>query len=242
MPIRLHFIVEGQTEETFVNRILSPYLAKLSIWVKARCVMTGNKHGIKYRGGIRKYAQVKKDIKAWMKNDQNPDARFTTMIDLYGLPSDFPGYGDAQQKNNPYERVTTLENSLKEDISDSRFIPYFQLYEFEALLLSDPQKLDTQFFDRAPEIKKLVKMVSEFDSPELINEGNETAPSKRIISEIPEYEKMKVSAGPIVAGKIGLSSLRLKCTHFSEWIDSLEALTLHNSPAYPPGPPPQTPA
>ena len=178
MAIRLHFIVEGQTEETFVKQILSPYLAELSIWVKARCVMTRNKHGIKYRGGIGKYAQVKKDIKAWMKEDQNPDARFTTMIDLYGLPSDFPGYEDAQRKNDPYERVKTLENSLKEDISDSRFIPYFQLYEFEALLLSDPQKFDDQFFDHAPQIKKLVKMVSEFDSPELINDGNKTAPSK----------------------------------------------------------------
>ena len=229
MTIRLHFIVEGQTEETFVKQILSPHLAELSIWVKARCVMTSHKRGIKYRGGIGKYAQVKKDIKAWMKEDQKPDARFTTMIDLYGLPTDFPGYEDAQRKNNPYERVTTLENSLKEDISDSRFIPYFQLYEFEALLLSDPQKLDAQFFDRATQIKKLVKIVSKFDSPELIND--KTAPSKQIIKEIPEYEKMKASAGPIVAGKIGLSSLRLKCKHFSGWLGRLESLTLHNTPA-----------
>ncbi|MCY4361585.1 MAG: DUF4276 family protein [Gammaproteobacteria bacterium] len=91
-----------------------------------------------------------------------------------------------------------------------------------------------------PKLRSLLKIVSKFDSPELIND--KTAPSKQIIKEIPEYEKMKASAGPIVAGKIGLSSLRLKCRHFSEWIDSLETLTPHNAPVYPPGPPLQNPA
>ena len=231
MAIRLNFIVEGQTEEAFVKQILEPHLAKLSVWANARCVMTSRKGGIKYRGGISKYAQVKNDINAWIKEDQNPDARFTTMIDLYGLPTDFPGYEDAQRKNDPYERVKSLENSLKKDISDSRFVPYFQLYEFEALLLSDPQKLDTQFFDRGAGIEKLIRIVSEFDSPELINDDSKTAPSKRIINEIPEYEKMKASAGPIVTGKIGLPSLRLKCMHFNQWLESLEALTPYNAPA-----------
>lgn len=51
-----------------------------------------------------------------------------------------------------------------------------------------------------------------------------TAPSKRIIGQIPEYERMKVSAAPIVAEKIGLPTLRLKCTHFAEWLCTLEKL------------------
>ena len=224
MAVRLHFIVEGQTEETFVKRVLHPHLATLSIWVKVRCVMTSRKRGVKYRGGIRRYAQAKSDIKAWIMEDQNPDARFTTMFDLYGLPTDFPGYEDAAQTSDPYKRVRTLEDALSEDISDSRFIPYIQLHEFEALLLSDPQKLDSQFSDRSAEIQQLVEMVSEFDSPELVNDGDDTAPSKRITDEMPEYEKMKASAGPIVAEKIGLPTLRLMCEHFGKWLGRLEAL------------------
>ena len=59
---------------------------------------------------------------------------------------------------------------------------------------------------------------------ELINDGDNTAPSKRIIGEIPEYEKMKPSAAPIVAEKIGLPTLRLQCKHFDEWLCRLEML------------------
>ena len=231
MAVRLNFIVEGQTEEAFVKQILKPHLAELSVWVNARCVMTSRRGGIKYRGGISKYTQVKNDINAWTKEDQNPDARFTTMIDLYGLPTDFPGYEDAQRKEDPYERIRILENSFKDNIVDHRFIPYFQLHEFEALLLSDPQKFDAQFFDHGTKIKELVDLVSGYESPELINDGKTTAPSKQIINKIPEYAKMKASAGPIIAGKIGLPSLRSKCMNFNQWLERLEALALHNAPA-----------
>jgi hypothetical protein len=54
----------------------------------------------------------------------------------------------------------------------------------------------------------------------LINDGFETAPSKRILKEIPEYDK--VTAGVSVAGKIGIETLRAKCRHFSEWLAKLE--------------------
>ena len=223
MGIRLNFIVEGQTEEAFVNQILSPYLAGFEVWVQVRCVQTSRSRNIKHRGGIDSYGKAKNDINAWIKEDRNSDVRFTTMFDVYGLPTNFPGYKDAKQSSDPYGRVKVLEDALGEDISDRRFIPHFQLHEFEALLLSDPQKLDSQF-DNSTGIRRLVDMVAGFDSPELINDGNNTAPSKRIIDEIPEYERMKVSAGPIVAEKIGLPTLRLKCKHFGEWLCKLETL------------------
>ncbi len=77
MAVRLHFIIEGQTEETFVNQTLRPHLARFSIWAKARCVETGRKSGIKYRGGIVTYQKARKDIALWMLGDQNADAGFT---------------------------------------------------------------------------------------------------------------------------------------------------------------------
>ncbi len=223
MAIRLNFIVEGQTEEAFVKQILSPYLAGFEIWAQARCVLTSRRRNIKHRGGIESYEKAKNDINAWIKEDRNSDVRFTTMFDVYGLPTNFPGYKDAKQRSDAYGRVKVLEDALGKDISDRRFIPYFQLHEFEALLLSDPQKLDSQF-DSSAGIRRLVDMVVSFDSPELINDGNNTAPSKRIIGAIPEYERMKVSAAPIVAEKIGLPTLRLECNHFGEWLCRLETL------------------
>ena len=222
--IRLHFIVEGQTEETFVNQVLKPYLGDRYVWADARCVLTSRRGGVKYRGGFRNYAQPRRDILSWLREDQNDDARFTTAFDVYRLPSDFPGYGDVQAAGDPYEKVRILEAALRDDIGDWRFIPYLQLHEFETLLLSEPDQLAAHFTDGQAGIQNLVAVAGQIANPELINDGPDTAPSKRIIAEIPEYAGMKPSAGPIVAGKIGLAHLRLRCRHFGEWIDQLEGL------------------
>ena len=224
MVTRVNFIVEGQTEETFVNQTLLPHLADLSVYVSARRIMTSQKEGFKYRGGLNSYAQAKRDIELWMKEDRNSDVRFTTMFDLYALPDDFPGFEEAAQADQPYQRVQTLEFALATDIADPRFIPYIQLHEFEALLLSNPRMLSKQFYGFDRGIQKLAQVASEFRSPELIDDGSDTAPSKRIISEIPEYQYNKASAGPIVARHIGLTVLRSKCVHFGGWLGELESL------------------
>lgn len=224
MGVRLHFIVEGQTEEAFVNQILKPHLANKSVWADARCVTTSTKRNIKNRGGVTTYSHVKDDIDKWRKEDQNSDARFTTMIDLYGLPKKFQGYQEAMGFQDPYQRVDVLEDALSKDINDWRFIPYIQLHEFEALILADPQKLETQFLNHDNEIQRLIHMTKQFDSPELINQGNQTAPSKRIINEIPEYYLNKVLAVQTVARNIGLDTMRAKCKHFNQWLNKLEQL------------------
>ena len=158
------------------------------------------------------------------KQEQSDGVRFTTMFDLYQLPNDFPGYEDAALHADPYLRVEALEDALANDISDPRLIPYIQLHEFEALLLSDPGKLKSQFDGSADAIARLATMAARFPSPEHINDGSTTAPSKRIISALPEYDGRKASAGPIVAEKIGLPTLRSKCAHFAEWLGKLESL------------------
>lgn len=224
MAVRLHFIVEGQTEVRFVRQVLAPHLADLSIVVDARRVQTSHKGGVKHSGGISNYELPKRDILQWMSNDRGADARFTTMFDLYGLPSEFPGYSNAALIANPYEKVRAIEDALGADINDRRFIPYIQLHEFEALILSNPEHISGQFGNRDVGIRRLAAMSAQFESPEHIDDGVDTAPSKRIIREIPEYEGRKASAGPIVAAHIGLPTLWRKCAHFGEWIDRLERL------------------
>ena len=222
MYIRLYFIVEGQTEETFVNQTLRPHLGGHSVGAIALAVTTSKKRG--KRGGLSKYEKAQNDIIRLTKQDRNIDVRFTTMFDLYGLPSDFPGYGDAVSQNDPYQRVQTLEDALATDIDDDRFIPYIQLHEFEALIFSDPGKLASEFVGAADGIARLATAVARFASPEHVNDSTTTAPSKRIIRAIPQYEDRKASAGPIVADKIGLPTLRAKCAHFAGWLDKLESL------------------
>ncbi len=93
--MRLNIIAEGNTEENFVNQTLKPHLASLSVGASVRVVTTRRTRGKKYRGGLSTYAKARIDIIRWIKQDQNPDVRFTTMFDLYGLPTDFPGYETA---------------------------------------------------------------------------------------------------------------------------------------------------
>ena len=222
--VRLNFIVEGQTEETFVNNVLTPYLSSSQVYSNARRVETGRSGNKRFRGGMTNYYKARRDITRWMSQDHNADARFTTMFDLYALPNDFPCYDEAICAADPYQRASILENAMKKDIGDTRFIPYIQLYEFEALLLADPRKLEVEFQENVSEIKQLTALVSGFKSPEHINLDRSTAPSKRIIDAIPAYRRRKSSSGPIVARSIGLQTLRDKCRHFGQWLAKLETL------------------
>ncbi len=172
-----------------------------------------------------KYERSKRDLTRWMREDQNRDARFTTMIDLYGLPSDFPGYEEAARQSDPYNRVTVLEARLAEDLGDRRLIPYVQLHEFEALLFCDPSGLADLFIGNAEAVRRLADVASAVASPELMNDGDRTAPSKRIIEEIPQYAAQKAFAGSIVAERIGIGLMRQKCSHFDAWVGRLELLS-----------------
>lgn len=223
--VRLHFVVEGQTEERFVKRVLVAHLAAMDVFVDVRAVETSHdrrKNKI-YRGGLLDYQRAKKDLKTWMQEDQQDESWFTTMFDLYALPDTFPGM-DRPRDPDPHRRVNTLEAAFANDIEHRRLVPYIQLHEFEALLFSDPSKLKSTFLDRTAAVRELVALASTFATPELIDDGQATAPSKRIIAHIPEYDDQKADAGPKVAEAIGLDVLRTKCTHFGEWLARIEGL------------------
>lgn len=155
---------------------------------------------------------------------EDREAVFTTMLDLYALPRDFPGFAEAARSADPYARVRQIEQALGEDIGQQRLIPYIQLHEFEALLLSNPEKFDWHYIEHDRAIARLSELARRFDSPELIDDGETTAPSKRIIAEIPEYRHQKATAGPLIASRIGVQIMRERCPHFNDWVTILEAL------------------
>ena len=221
--IHLHIIAEGQTEQKFVLKVLAPHLAQHQVFADARCILTSkDKHtGRQSRGGLPNYIKAKNDIQRWLKEDSRTNCRFSTMFDLYALPNDFPAFAQAKDYADPYQKIACLEAALAQDIGDNRFIPYIQLHEFEALILADVRKLDWEYFEHEAAIASLVTMVGD-TCPELINDGAETAPSKRILKQIPEYDK--VTAGWTVVEQIGLATLRHKCPHFNEWLTRLEQL------------------
>lgn len=222
---RLHITAEGQTEESFVNKTLKQHLAQFGVYADVRCVLTGKKKAKTFRGGMTTYEKAKKDISRWLREEAgNDDVAYTTMFDFYALPDDFPGYKDALLLQDPYEKVAKIEEAFAADIADPRFIPYIQLHEFETLLFVEPEKFGIEYIDETKKIAKLRAITNEFGNPELINQGAETAPSKRIIKVFADYENNKPAIGSMVAHEIGVDMLRQTCRHFNEWLTKLERL------------------
>ncbi len=219
--LRLYITVEGQTEKKFAEEILTPHLAVYSIDVKCRVILTNRKLGA--RGGILNFNMMRKDLLRLMSGDGSTEGRFTTMVDLYGLPTEFPGWKEAQTKCLPKEKVGVLEAALQVELNDTRFLPYIQLHEFEALLYCDLPELQRRIDNSDKAFMTLAKEVSHLE-PEAINEGVATAPSKRIIHHVPIYERLKVRVGAPAAAAIGLAMLREKCPHFNGWVSKLENL------------------
>ncbi|MDP8238242.1 MAG: DUF4276 family protein [Candidatus Hatepunaea meridiana] len=220
--IRLNFVVEGKTEQAFIRDVIAPYLSEYSIFATARCVETGRKKSRIYRGGISKYEKVRRDIIRWISQEQSRNVFFTCMFDLYRLPDTFPGYSDAVKYSNPSQQASIIEDCLCKDIAHprDRFIPYIQLYEFEALLFSSPKSIVSRFPSQSSIINQIIEINNQFDTPEHINLDN--PPSKRLISLIPNYNKAK--DGTSITSIIGIDTIRQECPHFNNWIKKLESL------------------
>ena len=223
----LNVLCEGQAEERFATKVLSPYLRNIGIIVKAQILVTNKRRNI--RGGMISYERVKMDLNLWIKQHSRKTYEthyFTTMFDLYRLPDDFPGYGDALKMADCYAIVYELEKAFAEEINFNRFIPYIQLHEFEALVFCGLEHLLEDYPDMKKEIEFLKAIPDQYDSnPEKINNSTRTAPSKRIIKSFESkhhYDKPK--SGELVTSRVGIQGLKERCLHFREWIEKLEKL------------------
>ncbi len=222
---KLQLFAEGPTEQTFADTVLKPHLAQHGVYID-RTILIANayKKGQFHRGGSRNFDAMQRDIVYSLKKDPTHDVFFTSMVDLYALPKNFPELKKHDKITNPYRRVEALEESWAENTNDKRFIPHIQLHEFEAYLFSDISKLSF-FYQDDIAIRKLQLIVDAVNgSPELIDDGQHTAPSKRITKHLPKYASEKVIVGVQTAEQIGLSKIRSQCPHFSNWLERLENL------------------
>jgi len=222
---RLYMTVEGQTEAAFVEDVLIEHLAgfRVNVWRPRFTGPSPRRRGHIPSGGMfNRFVHAIEDIRRWLKEDQSPDARFSMMVDLYELPSDFPGYEEASLQNDCYRRAEILEKAIFDQLGDNRFIPYLQVHEFEALVLTDARQLADLYQVRGGQLDRLVADCAMFPSPERINLGRQSHPKYRIKTVVQDYDENV--AGPLVASAIGLATLRLQCPHFGEWLTRLEQM------------------
>lgn len=224
---RLLVHVEGETEETFVNELLRPYLFD-RCYSEVNARLMGNARQRSHRGGVKGWAEVRKEILGHLRQDTG--RLVTTMVDYYGLPQSgnktWPGRKAAggivfEQK------AKTVEDALLADISQEmggafnadRFIPYVMMHEFEAMLFSDCEGFG-RGIGREDLVQPLQTIRDQFANPEEIDDSPHTAPSKRIEHLMPDYQKPLM--GNLAALEIGIHAIRRECPHFGDWLERLE--------------------
>jgi len=221
---RLLILVEGQSEEVFVKRTLTPWLADYGVFVQPPIILWTKRYpaGGGYRGGASSWLQIQKNLRPLT---QDSDAWLTTLIDFYGLPDDVPGYAHALGPGNPHDKVVALQEQVQAAVNHPRFIPFFALHEFEAWAFCAPDVVAEHF--AMPELVSQVELAARSaGGAELINHGVATHPKARLKQMAMQYKE--TSDGPTLLAKIGLPAIRAACPHFASWLNRLEALALRS--------------
>lgn len=223
--------VEGDSEEQFMKLVVAPALHHLQVFVKPQMLNTSKNA----KGGAVSFDRLKFNARNTLK--QNGSVVLSTFLDLYALDTQFPSFEAAKEKSDVYLRVQCLENGLKNAIIEyvgcrsERFLPHIQPYEYEGLLFSDVSALSTIEPNWSHNLQKLRDIRTSVETPEHINDGYETKPSKRLENLLrPKYKK--TSHGPRAALHITLEVMERECLHFKVWMDSLRALSLSSQSRY----------
>jgi len=235
MPrVTVFAIVEGQTENSALKKLLGAHLGALGIDFHTPIIRMGRS-----RGGV-KYLHVAdlcEQVRRFMLDPRQPVV--TTFFDYYAFPTgtskgwEFVAHAKATAQGI-HATVQAIETELRRLVlrsvgdvayAERRFIPYLQLHELEALFFSEPKTMATVFENPALE-KSFANIVSTCGGCELINDSPQTAPSKRIEKLCPGYVKgrSELAHGPRIAGKLDLVRVRKECLKFSLWVKSLEQL------------------
>ena len=220
--MRLYILVEGPTEEAFVKTVLYPHLASHGVWATPIVVETKREpNGSKKRGGG-SWSKWLDDLRR-LTGKNRSGARFTTMFDLYRLPKDFPELACHAREPNAGRRAELLEQAMAAAVEDHRLLPYLQVHEFEALVLAALEQLASclDSDEQRSGVNALAAEIADLP-PESVNDGPETAPSKRLDRHIPGYRK--IVHGPLALEGAGLPTLMSACPRFADWVRRLETL------------------
>jgi hypothetical protein len=224
---RLLVLVEGQTEETFVNDVLAKHLYQHG-YASVSARIMGNARQRSQRGGVRPFESFRSDAIRHLRGDSG--VTVTSMVDYYGLPATgsraWPGREEAPQLA-PDERAPHVEHAIHASICNElgprfdphRFVPYVMMHEFEAMLFSDCASFG-KAIGHSQIVPTMQAMRNKFATPEDINDSPHTAPSKRIESLVPGYQKPTMGTFGIL--EIGLERVRAECPHFRHWVETLE--------------------
>ncbi len=214
-------IVEGPTEQKFVNEVLAPYMWDRNVLLTPIIL---DKPGEK--GGDVKFARAKNDIEKHLK--QRRDTFVTLMVDYYGIKGDWPGYQESKQQSTHTKKAEVMNEATAAEVAklahedlrpDKRFIPYVSMHETETLYFSDPAILAEKLGVKQTKVDAIL---TECGEPEKINDNINTAPSIRLARLSDQFKKTATGIG--IAKEIGIEKMRAACPLFNAWLTRLEKL------------------
>ena len=211
---RLNIVVEGQTEQSFVNEVLAPYLRSKGVAIVTPILIHTSKTG---RGGLVNYLHLHNTVKGLLKNPYDGNVVVSSFLDFFRIPNNMPDYNDAMRSGTNLQKVEALQQAIGNSIADRRFLPYIQLHEFEALLFSNNNGFEYLWEEKLS--LKTKDIVEAFENHEDINSAPETAPSKRLLAINKNYDK--VLEGNLIALEVGINEMLAKCPRFAEWVNCL---------------------
>jgi hypothetical protein len=209
--LSLYFIVEGQSEENFIEKALIPYLLENNNKFNYKC--------LNLCGGINFYKLIK-----LIENNIKQYDCVTTFIDLVRLNNaKFDNYSQIMQQNiSSSEKANILQQQLSNKLEFNlrqKLIAHIQPYEFEALCFADADNLAKTDPKIAKNLGKIKKEMSSYSNPELIN--NHQLPAARLAN----YAYIKESS--TFAQYCDINIIRACCPHFNQWLSQLEEVLLN---------------
>ena len=209
---RILILLEGETEYEFVSQVLAPYLLMKLIFLIPTVVETKKVIGGASHKGGGDFSKIKADILSLL-HDSNAVA-VTTLYDFYGFPV-IPNLD-----SEIYKDIVKLEEAVANQFNNRRFKPYLQKHEFEAFLFIEPE-LTAKAALKRQHAASIQQHRNQFKGVEEINLGKSTAPSKRLIATIGEYNKPRI--GATVTQTLGVARLMQECPKFTQWLSWMES-------------------
>jgi len=188
--INVSVICEGKTELFLVKYVLNPYFNSSNIKL-VPFDLGGN---VSIDKTVRYINRTKPGI-------------VTSLVDYYGL------------KKSTNKTADEILKEIKLKSLREHTIPYVQMYEIEALLFSDIDKIALKMNASNKQKEELQKIDREFNTPEDINNSFDTAPSKRLAKIFIGYDKPR--DGEIIAKEIGIYTILEKCPKFKKWTEDI---------------------
>jgi hypothetical protein len=209
-------LVEGQTEEFFVKRVLAPYLEQRDVWITPTTITNKiTRQGDRFKGGVSNYGKIEKDLRLVSQNRSYEV--ITSMFDLYRIPSDFPGLVNVGARRGR-DKAQHLQDAWFQHAAIPHFIPYLQLHEFESLVFA-ANDIAADVLTGLQDRQLFRRMAEEFTSPEEINDRPDQAPSCRILRACPDYQKRM--HGSEITIRAGIEPLLERCPHFAAWVRAI---------------------